>query len=45
MLGETDTDYNVTEDSMAETAGPASRPGRPALARAQVRVPSLARRN
>jgi excisionase family DNA binding protein len=24
VLGETDTDYNVTEDSMAETAGPAA---------------------
>jgi excisionase family DNA binding protein len=27
VLGETDTDYNVTEDSMAETAGPAASAG------------------
>lgn len=27
VLGETDTDYNVTEDSMAETAGPAASTG------------------
>lgn len=27
VLGETDTDYNVTDDSMAETAGPAASAG------------------